>query len=370
MHQFASTTYPIPIGGALKLPQRSPLPQANTLTHLPQKWSVQQNILTYDAHENRLLKQFLQKQLIARLHVIEDQAQKEIERRKQQSALNIQKNYENREPEAIKRLLNAIEDCQQMKRQCLIWCREPFLEQVAATAHSSKATQVLLKHPHYSHFYQLYLQLQKQFKIKLDSANYITRIALRKVSELYEMWSVFQITNLIIKELCSNANGYSFASETIFYELEKNYFQFDVRKNHASIVLTKGDVRVEIKYEPYYPNHQTVKGRAAIVATTGNLNPWTPDMVVEVYEQGIPKHVMVFDAKYRWDKKGNDYYPLEKSIGKMRTYRDTIQYQQAQPSNTPGYMRQRGQSGAQEKIVSSSYAIYPGTMLYHETGQQ
>jgi hypothetical protein len=203
--------------------------------------------------------------------------------------------------------------------------------------------------------------------MRLDTDHYITELSMRKVSKLYEMWSVFQVTAFILEDLLKN--GYTFTSETLFYEIEKNYFHFDVRTNFASIILDKADIRVEIKYEPYYPNHLTMNGRAAIVATVGNFDPKTPDMVVEVYEKNIPKHILVFDAKYCWQKIGNVYYPKERDINTMRKYRDKIQYQtpQAQTKST-GYYRQRGSQPSQQRIVTSSYAIYPGNHLYEEPG--
>ena len=91
------------------------------------------------------------------------------------------------------------------------------------------------------------------------------------------------ITRFAIERLL-NAD-YEVASQSIFYEIEKNYFQFDVRKNVADIVLTNGDKRVVFKYEPIYINKIRAVNTSAIVAAIAGDDPLTPDLAIEVYHQ-------------------------------------------------------------------------------------
>lgn len=60
---------------------------------------------------------------------------------------------------------------------------------------------------------------------------------------------------MIIDELM-NA-GYRIISNNTFYEIEKDYFQFDVKKDTtSSIVLSKNDLLVKFGYEPIYENYR------------------------------------------------------------------------------------------------------------------
>jgi predicted component of viral defense system (DUF524 family) len=260
------------------------------------------------------------------------------------------------ETRVIERLRFVIEDCRRMKMCCLIWSSEPFLARVGVTAHITQTTQFLLKNPFYSRFYHLYLESQQQLKTSLNAEDYVTTLMLRKVSELYEMWSVFYITRMAVEVL--QAYKYTVASNQIFFEIEKDYFQFDVRKNVASIVLIKNDVRIEIKYEPIYPNYQTVGNVSSLVSGLDNGNPLTPDMVIEVSQKQQIRSLLVFDAKYRWQKgKNGAYYPHQEAINKMHLYHNTILYKQYDPQKSKNVLH---------RIVSSAYILFPGNILYRE----
>jgi len=343
---------PIP-GKSIALPQS--LVERHGIHHLPQHWSVRQSSPTYDLYENRLLKQFLQRQLTAKLEIIQEHA----EREKQQREVIYARYHNIEDHKTISKLDHAITTCQEMKQRCIHWSNEAFLKTVQSVALSSKATQVLLKHPTYSRFYHLYLQFQKCLKITYNTDRYVTELAMRKVSELYEMWSVFSITRMAIEELV--AVGYEMISNTTFYQVEKNCFQFDVRKNVASIILEKEDRRVEIKYEPIYPNQSTVTSRSALVATTIGSYPLTPDMAIEVYQDGQPRDALIFDAKYRWDRASDGlYYPKQEDIDKMYRYRDNIQYKRYQQGQTR-------RPYTMDEIVRSAYILYPGNKIHSES---
>ncbi len=328
------------------------------IKYLPQRWNVPNSNLTYDLYENRLLKQFLQKQLVAKLTIIEGRAESEKQRR-----AAIYARYGNSEDKKlIDKLKLVIADCQKMKQRCINWSSEPFLKNVQATAPLGKATQILLKHPTYSRFYRLYLRFQQRLMVTLDATSYTSELAMRRVSELYEMWSVFVISKMAIEELM--AAGYKMVSNTTFYEVKKDYFQFDVRKNEASIILEKEDKRVEFKYEPIYPNLALTRNREALVADIFRNDPLTPDMAIEVYDHGRPQHVLIFDAKYRWDydQPTGQYYPKQKDMNTMRGYRDNIQYQYDSGRTRDHYEI--------EKIVSSAYILYPGNQVYNEVSNR
>ncbi len=59
---------------------------SRTTRYLPQNWTVQQQFLTYDTYENRLLKHFLLQQVPRRLKALQRGAQQELARRKRSLA--------------------------------------------------------------------------------------------------------------------------------------------------------------------------------------------------------------------------------------------------------------------------------------------
>jgi len=323
---------------------------------LPTVWQVPQTLLSYDVYENRLLKQFLRKQLVARITFIQEQAESEIKQRKV-TLLYKEKNKFNDaadERQEIDALQRAVANCQQMKRRCLQWSGEMYLRSVQGEASGDKATQFLLKHPDYSRFYKLYLQFQRQLQISLDSKTYITELGMRKIPDLYEMWSVFEITRIAIDEL--KRNGYKSVSQQLF-ALKNNVFQLQVRKNEASIVLAKDDMQVKIIYEPVYPNRNVTAGEK-LVTTNGRNLPQTPDMSIEMYRNNKPQAVCIFDAKYKRER-GHDgyFYPLIEDTDKMRNYAGNIQYQRYDI---------RSRSYRTDKIVAAAYVLFPGNCVLEE----
>ncbi len=325
---------------------------------MPATWRVPQSVLSYDVYENRLLKQFVQQQLIVKLNAIQERAEAEIRQRRTTLAYMQQHRFRNvpDEQREIAALEKAIEQCQMMKRRCLQWGSEAFLRTVRGEVSGNKATQVLLKHPDYSRFYKLYLQFQQQLQISLNSQTSITEISQRKMADLYEMWSVFTITRMIINEL--ERHGYEHASQQLFYEIEKQSFRFDVRKNVASIVLARDDTRIKIIYEPRYPN-ASVTQEERLVTTHGRVLPQTPDMAIEVEQRNRPRAVCIFDAKYKRKKNNRDgyFYPIDEDLDKMSNYADNIQYQR--------YDRE-SRRFRPAPIVSSAYVLYPGNRVYEE----
>lgn len=318
--------------------------------YLPATWVTQERRLTYDTYENRLLKQFLQKQLVAKLTQIEKRARYEEERLCSHCARY--RNDKNAR-DLLDKMQQAIVRCQQMKKRCIQWSSEPFLQEVQSLAHGGGATQILLKNPTYNRFYRLYLRFQQHLKITRDAYQAVDELSLKKVSALYELWSVFTLSRMAIDELLTA--GYRIISNSTFFEVETDYFQFDVQKNKSSIVLARGDLRIEFKYEPIYPNQSLVRYTSALVAATPGSNPLTPDLAIEVYQGEQPRDLLIFDAKYKREKDKGRVYPKQEDVNRMYHYRDSIQYQTYRGGARDPYRR--------DYIVSSAYIIYPGNEL-------
>lgn len=340
--------------GVLALP--ASLARRTGTRYLPRTWNTQERDLTYDTYENRLLKHFLREQLVARLALIERRALNEEQRLQKVYAC-----YHNAEDDRmLTRLRAAVEDCRQLRQRCLRWNSEPFLRTVQPSIQTARATQVLLKHPTYSRFYHLYLHFQQRLKITRDVETSVGKLALRRVSDLYEMWSVFTLTRLAVDELL--AAGYRMISNSTFYEVEKDYFQFQVRKNTPSLVLARENTRVEFKYEPIYPNQVTVQECSAIVTTISEINPQTPDLAIESYRGGVPQDILLFDAKYRRERAANGTcYPKDEDIGKANNYLHRIQYLR--------YDAKRAESPYElTPIVRGVYLLFPGDFIHIEPG--
>jgi len=347
VRQFSSETMSV-TGVVLTLPTK--VAKTCGVDHLPASWMVQQNALTYDVHENRLLKQFVQHQLVAKLGIIQEKAQKEIKRRERERATKLYKGWKDDETPLIEELKQVLAECQRMTKRCITWGSEPFLKSVKSLAASSKATQVLLKHPSYSRFYRLYLQFQQELKISLDTEQYLTTLTLRKMYDLYQIWSVFHLTRMIV-DILTDA-GYQVTSNSIFYEVEKDSFQIDVRKNVPTVTLAKDDLKIEMKYEPLYS--KPIGNMPGLVSA--DYEQLTPDMSVEISNKGQLKSVLIFDAKYRYQEIDGAYYPKGEDLDKMRKYRDKICYRTYDPSRPNQRPR---------KVVFSAYILYPGTYLEH-----
>ena len=348
VRQFSSETVPV-TGAVLTLPGR--VAARSRVDCLPLSWTVQQNTLTYDVHENRLLKQFVLRQLVVKLNIIQEMAQHEIKRRQKERTTKLFKGWKDDETPYIEELERILANCQQMTKRCISWGSEPFLKTVKSLSTAGKATQVLLKHPSYSRFYRLYLQFQQELKITLDTEQYLAILSLRKMWDLYQIWSVFHLTRMIVDSL--TGAGYQVTSNSIFYEVERDSFQIDVQKNASTVTLAKEDLKIEMKYEPLYP--RPIGNMPGLVST--DHSQLTPDMSVEIYSEGQLKNVLIFDAKYRYQEIDGSYYPKDDDLNKMRKYRDKVCYRTYDP---------RRPNQRPQKVVSSAYIIYPGTYLEHD----
>jgi len=295
----------------------------------------------------------LQTQLIAKLSQIEKKGREE---EKFLAAYCKRYSTDDDAKDQLDKIRLALVKCQQMKECCLRWSNEPFLQEVRPLVHGDHATQILLKNPTYNRFYRLYLRFQQHLKITRDAQKAVEELSLRKVSSLYELWSVFQISKMVIEEFLEA--GYRMISNTTFFELEKDYFQFDMRKNVSSIVLARGDLEVRLKYEPLYPNHNLMNKQSGLVAAIGGTNPLKPDLAVEVYQGGQPRNLLIFDAKYKRAKEHGRTVPTQEDINTMYKYLASILWQT--------YKEGAYRPHKLEQIVSYACILYPGNELHQE----
>jgi hypothetical protein len=323
------------------------LTRQNRLPHIwPQQWQVERAVLTYDIYENRLLKQFLWRQLLPRLDELEQRAQQEIRRRQHNLAVIRHYGWEDTETARISQLAEVTTNCQLMKRRVIGWGSLPFLQQVSLITLRTVPTQVLQKHPAYSRFYRVYLRFQRELKRGLNAEGFLTSIAMRKLSELYEVWSVFRLTQLLLKML--NQLSYQTVSSHGFFRVEDELFHFEVDRD-AAVELTKGNKRVVIRYEPIYPPMDKV----ASGLVTMRRYQRTPDLALEVWQDGKPEHLLIFDAKYRAREEGGSKIFMDDDLDKMSAYASEFGWKSPHVSSRPRH------------IPTSAYIIYPGEVVEH-----
>lgn len=343
LYTFANNVMPVP-GMVVSLPSyRERIPAI-----FPTEWIVEHQVNSYDVYENRLLKQFLWRQLLPRLDEIENRAGKEIERRKEQRSIIRSNDWEDTETKRIEELEQVIITCQKMQRQVIGWGNLPFLHYVSTLALRNVPTQILQKHPAYSRFYQIYLRFQEELKWGLNSEGFLTKIAMRKLSELYEIWSVFKLTHIILALL--GKMGYEFVGNQGFFRLDDQMFHFEVERQ-ASITLQKGNKRVLIRYQPIYP--PDAKLPEGLVCARRYQR--TPDLAVEVWQETVPPKVLIFDAKYRVEQLNRRDTFLDEDLQKMGSYLTEIRWK------TRPYRSEQSRNLTQ--VVLGAYILYPGDVF-------
>lgn len=347
LHQaghFGGEVEPVP-GPLVLLPES--MQTVLGLQTLPQNWMAIEHQPSYDVFENQLLKNFLWRQLLPRIYSIQDRAESESKRRQQQRTMKIHQGWEDDESEKIQDLEKVQKECQVMANRCVAWGSEAFLQTVSPLTLGNRPSQVLQKNPHYSRFYRVYLRFQQELKLSLDADRYLTTIAMRKMSELYETWAVFKMTDFLIT-LMSDA-GYQILSSNGFFEVKEDQFHLDVDRN-AIIELGRGGTKVRIRYEPIYLHADRV--RFGLVS----MRPpqLTPDLVLEVWEDGQVRQALVFDAKYRTNEERGIQTYVSEDLEKMDLYLNGIRWKTLNPRQKP------------QKVVRSAYILYPGDVLEHD----
>ena len=342
--RFSCEVTPVP-GPFIQLPQG--VASGMTVPVLPQLWSVEEHTLSHDTYENRLLKHFLWRQLLTRLISVQDKARAEIRKRKESQKIKHLQGWEDDEAEKIQKLEGVVLDCEDLLQQCIAWGSETFLKNVQLVGQRQQPSQILQKHPYYNRFYRVFLRFQKELGVNLDADRYVAELSIRKLSEIYEIWSVFIVANAAMTIL--RKAGYQIISSNGFFAVRDDLFQFEVDRT-AAVELLKGNRKILIRYEPVYePAVKVVEG----LVSKGQKQR-TPDLSIESSEFNQTRSILIFDAKYRTERIGNEATFLDEDLDKMRAYRDTIALKiRNDPRLRP--------------VVKSAYILYPGDILEHDS---
>lgn len=342
--QFSSEVMPVS-GEFVQLPQG--VASITGISKIPQLWSVEEHTLTHNTYENRLLKHFLWRQLLPRLFSIQDKAKSEIQKRMESQKIKLAQGWQDDEGEKIKILEGVILDCHDLIKQSIAWGSESFLKDVLIVGQRHQPSQILQKHPYYNRFYRVFVRFQAELGVNLDADRYIAELSIRRLSEIYETWSVFIVANATM--IILQKAGYQIISNNGFFTVRDDLFQFEIDRT-ADIELLKGNRKIIIRYEPVFePAYKKSEG----LVSRGNKQR-TPDLSIEVKEFNQFYGVLIFDAKYRSVKFGEKNIFLDEDLNKMREYRDTI-------------VLKRKNDSRYRAIVKSAYILYPGDVLEHDT---
>jgi len=335
----------IPISGEfVQLPQE--IASITGFSTIPQLWCVEEHTITHNTYENRLLKHFLWRQLLPRLFSIQDKAKSEIQKRRESQKIKQSQGWQDDEAEKIQILDGVIQDCHSLLQQCIAWGSESFLKDVHIVVQRHQPSQILQKHPYYNRFYRVFLRFQKELGVNLDADRFIAELSIRRLSEVYETWSVFIVANATM--IILRKAGYQIISNIGFFIVRDDLFQFEVDRT-AAVELLKGNRKIIIRYEPVFePAYKIPEG----LVSKGNKQR-TPDLSIEVKEFNQFCGVLIFDSKYRSEKFGDKNIFLDEDLNKMREYRDTIVLKKKNDSRY-------------RPIVKSAYILYPGDVLEHD----
>ena len=244
--------------------------------------------------------------------------------------------------------------------------RHSVLKSVGLFRSMDRESLVLHHRYGYAGAYRYWLILKKQIEL-LENSKF--RIGLKQISELYEVWCLLEMKNI----LCGNDSGYRGLGFT-----EKKSRKPALRIKDLEYQLKKGKgvsfefsnaegVILKLAHEPRYGkrgiDHNPKNGR--IVSFTGLQKP---DIWLEaIFKNGL-KVVYVFDAKYRIqfkadsfntqqadddpiDYNNNDLVPVE-ALNQLHRYRDAIIHLESR--------NKRITYGDRNRLVAGGFALYPG----------
>jgi hypothetical protein len=168
------------------------------------------------------------------------------------------------------------------------------------------ASLTLLGAEGYREAYQSILRLRMALRVYGETVS----LAIKDISELYEIWCYLAVVRLVAKVLDVEADPAD------IFSLDDAGVRVRLRKGTtSSITLPHASGRVRVAY------NRRFRG------LTGNQ---TPDVVIEIVRDDLPTVILVLDAKYRLDASeeyvsafGGPSAPID-AINQLHRYRDAI----------------------------------------------
>ena len=168
------------------------------------------------------------------------------------------------------------------------------------------ASLALLGAEGYREAYQSILRLRMALRVHGETVN----LAVKDISELYEIWCYLAVVRLVAEVLNVQADPAD------IFSLDDAGVRVRLRKGiTSSITLPHAAGRVRIAYNRRF---------------RGSTGTQTPDVVIEIVREDLPTVILVLDAKYRLDASeeymtafGGPSAPID-AINQLHRYRDAI----------------------------------------------
>ncbi len=208
-----------------------------------------------------------------------------------------------------------------------------FLKDVDDYKAAQSMSLVFEMAPGYRELYKYYLMMLRGLSINGD----VFRMSLKDTAQLYEYWCFIKLVTIMKK-------NYRLASSDII-KVDNSGVTVTLvkgRKSEVVFINPRTGERIVLSYNPGEQNTQTVNQK--------------PDNVLTLQKKGASvEYKYVFDAKYRIENNpsdpfypDNDYGPKVSDINTMHRYRDSIVYENTNPSR---FMF--------EKTMFGAYVLFP-----------
>nr|WP_304219964.1 restriction endonuclease-like protein [Fredinandcohnia onubensis] len=290
-------------------------------TYMPVKGMSVKKEISYDTHENRLIK-WMMKRLLW----------------KQEDLLQRFNKYNRwNEPDQDKEIIDLVLE---MKKKLDATLASTFWKNIP-NPNRTVSSLVLLLAPGYRDAYQIYLTVSKG--LTLHSSIY--KMSVKDIATLYEYWTYLKLGKIL-------GEKYNLISQDII-KVNKEGLYVNLEANQQATRVYKHPVtkeRIVLTYQKYVGNLPTISQK--------------PDTMLSIEKKGAQYSFQyVFDAKYRIDfalegsyygKKYKTPGPMEEDINTMHRYRDSIVAEQG--------------GGPYERTSFGAYVLFPWNQesLYEE----
>lgn len=220
---------------------------------------------------------------------------------------------------------------------------EPLFREIGAHNGQMRESLVLHQRTGYAKVYRIWQQL----KLYLDFFGSDASISVRSVEQLYEIWCLLEVKNLLMK--------LGFEEKIHEYHLKTAKLEKNLNDTAEQFNLVRPDgMKAVLIHEPTYNGSKKFKFDKIYSWTTTQR----PDIFLEVTLPSKDKVRWVFDAKYRIDSNDKKKWPQEKidtvpddAVNQMHRYRDSLIY-----------ISEADEDGEIDKSrpIIGAFALYPG----------
>lgn len=218
----------------------------------------------------------------------------------------------------------------------------PLFRQVGEFRGVFQESLVLHKQIGYSKIYRIWQEL----KMYLDCFGHSASISIKTVAELYEVWCLLEIRNILL--------DLGFIEKIIEKPvLRKNFFTKElIDGNGTAFFFSRRDgLKLKLAHEPIFSKPQNNQLEKIYSLTTTQK----PDILLEATFPAGKQLRWIFDAKYRikldneFNINGEDYIPDE-ALNQMHRYRDALILQALTDEGEP----------LKSRPIVGAFVLYPG----------